>query len=253
MEVKDDKRNQRPQSPYPVSVYSARLKKKRLELQFLLPSEGQRSYRFRWYPASCQLVDSAFKSCWERSRGLLIIELGRGYQPYLVNDTGLLRWLESRQGDDEVFFTGWENAPLCEHTRSDKGEWRITGGIFRVYLRRGRQPRFRRERGDYILTRIYYRSELLGPLENTFTLEKEYNPETLAGNIKRREREKAEQSVDRLQQLLGETAESPPRLHFPEEGSRVIYAYLSHFLSGGMHKAEFLIDSATPPSDIVPV
>jgi hypothetical protein len=242
MEAKDNKKDSPQQSTYPVSVYSARLRKKKLELQFLLPSEGLRSYRFNWYPDSRQLVDSAFQSCWERSRELLIIELGRGYLPYLVKDTGLLRWLESRRGDDEVFFMGWENAPLCEHTRTDKGEWRITGGPFRVYLQRGRRRGLRRERREYILVRIYYRSELLGPLENIFVLEKGHSPETLAGNIKRMEREKAEKSVKRLHELLGETAKSPPRLHFPEEESRVIYAYLSHFLSGEMHKAEFFLD-----------
>ena len=242
MEAKDDKKDPRPQSPYPVSVYSARLKKKKLELQFLLPSEGLRTYRFSWYPDSRQLVDSAFKSCWERSRELLVIELGRGYRPYLVKDAGLMRWLESKRGDDEVFFTGWENAPLRENTRTDKGEWRITGGPFRVFLQRSRRHRLRGERGAYILTRIYYRSELLGPLEKMFILEKGHNPETLAGNIRRREREKAEESVNRLHELLGETYESPPRFLFPEEESRVIYAYLSHFLNGGMNKAEFLID-----------
>jgi hypothetical protein len=245
MEVKGNKKDPARQCPYPVSVYSASLRKKKLELQFLLPSEGLRSYRFNWYPDSRQLVDSAFQSCWERSRELLILELGRGYLPYLVEDTGLLRWLESRRGDDEVFFIGWENAPLCEHTRTDRGEWRITGGPFCVYLQRGRRYRLRRERGEYVLTRIYYRSELLGPLENIFILEKGHSHETLAGNIKRREREKAEKSVKRLYELLGETEKGPPRLYFPEEESRVIYAYLSHFLSGGMHKAEFFIDTPT--------
>jgi len=247
MEAKDNKKDSPQQSTYPVSVYSARLRKKKLELQFLLPSEGLRSYRFNWYPDSHQLVDSAYQSCWERSRELLILELGRGYLPYLVKDAGLLRWLESRQGDDEVFFMGWENAPLCERTRTEKGEWRISGGPFRVYLQRGWRYRLRRGRGEYVLARIYYRSELLGPLENIFILEKGHSPEILAGNIERSEREKAEQSVKRLYELLGETEKGPPRLHFPEEESRVIYAYLSHFLSGGMHKAEFFYDGVNSP------
>jgi len=206
----------------------------------LLPSEGLCSYRFNWYPDSRQLVDSAFRSCWERSRELMSVKLGRGYLPYLVNATGLLRWLESQRGVGEITFTGWENAPLREHTFTGRGGWKVDSDPFHVYLRRGRRHRPRGGKGEeYIFVRICYRCELLGPLESVFALKKGGTPEMLAAGISRLEREKAEKSVERLWKFLGEAPKDPPRLRFPQGEPRVIYAYLSHFLGGGMRKAEF--------------
>jgi hypothetical protein len=91
------------------------------------------------------------------------------------------------------------------------------------------------------MARISYGSELIGPLRNVFFPGKGHNPEKLAASIMRLEREKAEESVRRLYELLGGTAKSPPRLRFIEEESRVIYAYLSHFLNGRMRRAEFFL------------
>jgi hypothetical protein len=241
MEARVKRKSSPRQSPYPVSIYGASLSGRKLELRFLLPSEGLRSFRFNWYPDSRQLVDSALQSCWERSRELLAVELGRGYLPYLTRDTDLIRWLESRRGDDEISFRSWENAPVCEHTLTDKGVWRISGDPFRVYLQRGGRKKVLGEGGGYLLARIYYGSELIGPLEKVFALGKGHTPENLAASILRLEKEKAEESVRRLYELLGEEPKSSPSFQFIMEESRVIYAYLSHFLNGRMRKAEFFL------------
>ncbi|MDY6794744.1 MAG: hypothetical protein SWK76_05630 [Actinomycetota bacterium] len=226
-------------APYPVSIYSVGLAGRKLKLQYLLPSEGLRTFRFNWYRDSRRLGEAAFSSCWERSRELLSREMGGGYRIYLSNQDRATSWLLSRHGEGEAVFDSWDDVPLAPSTRIAPGEWRVRGGPFRVSLRRHTTFRFLPGGGRFIIMRAFYRSELLGLVEHTFSCDKEPGPDMLAGIVRRGEREKAEKNARRIWRLMEEGFGDPPRLRFQGEWSREIYALLSQFLSGRTRKAEF--------------
>lgn len=240
-------------SPYPVAVYSIGLERAGIKIQFLLPSEGLRGFRFNWRPDRRYLVEGAFNSCWERAAELMAGSLGAGYSPYLVNGIAVLRWLESAGPGDEAFFLGWKNAPLRPGTRSAKGEWWVRGGPFRVLLYR--LPLFgpARKGKRLLVARFQYGSELIGALEASFPPDR--GPEFMARLVRSRERERAEESASRLRLLIEGTARTSPGIHFAEDWSRELYALQSHFLNAGLRKAEFDLEGesggeADPPGGL---